>query len=82
MTVGELRKILDGADPNANVVLARSADPGDFSPAHNADTDAVYDADRGHIYSASWSAREALMTDERWKALKSRSRCVVLYPVT
>lgn len=84
MKVRELLAALVGADPEAEVILQKDGEGNGYSPLHAVDDEAVYVPDStwsGDVYSLSWSADDAGMSEEEWRRITAKPRCVVLAPV-
>ena len=79
MKVKDLLAALDGADPEAEVILQKDAEGNGYSPLEEVDLNAVYVADStwsGDLYSMDWTAADACMTDEEWAAIQAKPCCV------
>jgi hypothetical protein len=84
MKVKELIELLASFDPSAEVILQKDAEGNGYSPLSGAAHDAVYVADStwsGLAYSTTWTATDACMTEDEWRKLMEKERCVILYPV-
>lgn len=84
MNVKELLEALQGADPEAKVILQKDCEGNGYSPLQRADLEAVYIPDSpwsGDVYSLNWTADDADMDAEEWAYITSKPRCVVLAPV-
>jgi hypothetical protein len=84
MKVKELIEFLSRCRPDLEVILQKDAEGNGYSPLEGADSDAVYVPDTtysGRIYSLTWTATDACLTESTWEQLKEQPRCVVLFPV-
>ena len=84
MKVKDLIVDLLVADPEAEVILQRDAEGNGYSPLRGADMNAVYVPENtwsGSVYSLTWSANDACMSEQEWAAVTAGPRCVVLHPV-
>lgn len=84
VTVGELRDLLNGLDPNLVIVMSKDGEGNGFSPLAEA-YEAWYEADNtwsGNIIDADYLAVEEDATvDEIQERLHGATECVVLWPV-
>ena len=84
MKVKELIAALSAVDPESEVVLQKDSEGNGYSPLEGADPNSVYVPDSsysGEVYAMDWSASDAAMSEEDWTEMKSRPRCVILFPV-
>ena len=82
--VKELLESLNGADPEAEVVLQVDAEGNGYAPLAGVDLEAVYMPDStwsGDVYSLNWTASDAGKTEAEWAEITAKPRCVVLFPV-
>ena len=84
LTVDKLRKLLSSMPGDIPVIIQADPEGNRYSPLYAVDCNAVYDEEtpvHGEVWSTDWSAEEAAMAEEEWKAFKrSRPRCCVLAP--
>lgn len=84
MKVKHLIESLKSFDPDSDVILQKDSEGNGYSPLAGADNDAVYVPDNtwsGDVYTTTWTAEDAGMSEDEWEKLKTESRCVVLYPI-
>lgn len=84
MKVKELLLALADADMEAEIILQKDAEGNGYSPLIGVDLEATYiptNTWSGDVYSRSWSADDALKSEEEWNIIMAMPRCVVLYPV-
>ena len=78
MNVKHLKQFLKNLPDDMKVILARDEEGNGFLPLYQAVSDFVYHD--GDIYDIYWTAKEAGMTEEKWKEMVSKSKCLVLWP--
>lgn len=85
MKIAELKKLLEGYDPEMEIILQKDAEGNGYSPLEGIDGECIYVPEStyaGEIYSTKWMAIDADFSEEDWKAFKtSNKRCLVLFPV-
>ncbi len=83
MKVRDLLEILSTMDPETEVILQKDAEGNGYSPLYSV-YPGIYVAITtwyGEVSDPDWSADDACLSPEEWKAIKHRPRCVVLRPV-
>ena len=83
MKVRELIEALKGVNGEMEVILQKDPEGNGYSPLADADSECIYVAREGSVYSTGWTSAEAGFRDEaEWQKFKySHSKCVVLSPV-
>ena len=83
-TVGELRDLLNGLDPDLIIVMSKDGEGNGFSPLAEA-YEAWYEADStwsGNVIDADYlGVEEDAEDDEIQERLDAADKCVVLWPV-
>lgn len=84
MKVSELIEELQGLDPNMDIYLQKDAEGNGYEPLRVADPTCIVREEGGYgefeVYSDSYSADEADMSEEEWAEVKAGPRCLVLSP--
>ena len=85
MKVKILKELIKDLPDEMSVIIAKDTEGNWFSPVSDVDSGNIYvpeTASHGEVYSAEWSAEDALMEQDEWEKLKKEGhRCVVLWPV-
>lgn len=84
MKVKELIEILKNLPKNTQVIMSKDAEGNTFTPLDEVETNNIYVPESswyGNIYHESWSAEDAMETEEGWNEILKQPRCVVLWPI-
>jgi hypothetical protein len=83
MKVSELIEKLSRMNPDSEVIMQKDSEGNGYSPLYCVDSNAVYVPDStysGDVYSLSWSADDACMSEGEWNRIQNSPKCVVLCP--
>lgn len=82
MRVRDLIERLSTLPPESEVILQKDAEGNGFKPLQHVDGDSILSdvAGEPEVFSATWSAADACMSEEDWAELLKKPRCVVLVP--
>lgn len=84
MKVKEVIEYLSTLNQEAEVILQKDAEGNGYSHLCGIDPDGIYVEEDGFndatVYSTSWSADEAGMTDKEWSKFLKKPKCVVFFP--
>lgn len=84
MNIKELKEAIESLPDNMEVILQKDAEGNGYSPLEGFDPDCVYIPETtwsGEIYDTNWSAGDSLMDEEEWEKMKSKPKCLLLFPV-
>jgi hypothetical protein len=79
-----LKKVLEGIPDDTIIVLQKDSEGNGYSPLAGADNEAVYIPDTtwsGEVTPTNGKASDWDMTEEEYKELQSKPRCLVLWPI-
>ena len=84
MTVKQLRDMISNLPDSMEIILQKDPEGNGYSPLAGVDADCVYLKDgpvRGEVYSLSWSADDACISEEEWEIIKSKPKSLVMHPM-
>jgi len=87
MNVKELKEFLNSLDPemdDCELILQKDSEGNGFSPLSDVSANYVYVPDSsysGDVYSKTWTAEDACMTEEEWAELLKKKNCIVFAPI-
>ncbi|MFT6480758.1 MAG: hypothetical protein ACJAZY_003224 [Spirosomataceae bacterium] len=84
MTVKELKELLQTLPDNMEVILQSDAEGNSYSPLSGGYDDAVYvplTMLHGDVHFTDWTTEEAGMDSQKWNAVISKPRVLVLAPI-
>ena len=84
MTVADLKDAISDLPDDMSVIIQSDSEGNVFRWAAGADADGVLIEDKGWsvtIYGAGWSATDADMHEDDWRAVLAQPRVLVIHPI-